>query len=83
MEKDKVLTEEEVEQVGGGTSVELPFPTKPLVFCINCHSFDVIAKTFSVTENSQLCVVYHCNNCGSEWKTLPTPIKPITPLNSD
>ena len=79
MEEKKVLTEEEEEQITGGTSAELPFPTTQRVLCPHCKSPDVTAKALTFTENIQLHVLNHCNNCGYEWETTPKPVNPLNP----
>ena len=75
MEENKVMTEEEDEQVTGGTSVE--YAAQPMrLFCPNCKSLDITAKSFAYSETHQLLVVQHCNSCGNEWKTLAKKLEP-------
>ena len=75
MEKNKVLSKEEEEQVNGGTSAD--FPSQQLsVICPNCKTLDVTAKAFTFDENNKLMVVYQCNFCGNTWEIYPKPIEP-------
>ena len=64
MGENKVLIEEEEEeQVSGGASVE--YAAQPMrIFCPNCKSADITAKSFAYNGNHQLMTVLHCNSCG-------------------
>ena len=73
MEENKVLTEEEEEQVNGGTSEDTPF--QPMrIFCPACKSYNISVKSFSLNANKQLIVVHNCNDCGFEWEVMPKKV---------
>ena len=77
MEDNKVLTEEEEEQVNGAASAGFtPNAKMKIKFCPNCNSTDVKEKTFTVDENNKFKVVYQCNSCGHVWEAYPTPVVP-------
>ena len=82
MEKNKVLSKEEEEQVSGGSSVE--YAAQPMrIFCPNCKSADITPKSFAYNGNHQLMTVLHCNSCGNEWKTLAKKLGPGYGQNSN
>ena len=73
-EKEVMLSQEEEEKVSGG--IDLPDPNPILkVFCHQCGSHD-IKKGIKFDSYNRKIYVYHCNNCGNTWESLPIPMNP-------
>ena len=76
-DKDKkTLDDKQLEDANGGTSVESAVQPPVRLFCPNCKSLDITAKSFAYNGNHQLMAVLHCNSCGNEWKTLAKKLGP-------
>ena len=72
-EKDEVLSQKEEEKVSGGDIKDIFHPDPILKpFCHNCGSRD-LTKGMKFDSQGRKIFVYHCNNCGNTWESLPMP----------
>ncbi len=73
-EKDMILSKEEEEKVSGGNfDIYNPDPIlKP--FCHECGSNNLTTGIKFDSKDRKI-FVYHCNNCGNQWESLPMPMK--------
>ncbi len=78
-EKKEALVQGQEEKVSGGKLVDSfdIYNPEPIlkVFCHNRGSTD-LTKNMKFDSHNRKIFVYHCNNCGNQWETLPMPIKP-------
>ena len=76
-EKKEILSQEEEKMVSGsGGDFDIYNPDPILkVFCHKCGS-DNLTKGMKFDSYNRKIFVYHCNNCGNQWESLPMPMKP-------
>ena len=74
MEEKKVLTEEEVNQVDGGTSIRANNGTDLIARCIKCGSNNIeVTRHYLVPGGPVTSIHYVCKECGFSWTILPKP----------
>ncbi len=72
-EKIEILSQEEEKEVTGGDGGKIrKHKPKIKVFCHNCGS-ENIAKGIKFDDKGWKIYIYHCNDCGNGWESLPMP----------
>ena len=74
MEEKKVLTEEEVNQVDGGTSIRANVEVNLIARCSKCGSNNIeVLKHYLIPGGPVTSINYVCKDCGYSWTILPKP----------